>query len=68
MDTFHSKLNSIYGHFTKDSKLSTQSLHIVTQDMIGNVYIFILIVTSISHGHIGLHVRAFNSWNTKVSK
>ena len=36
--------------------------------MFGNVYIFISLVTSISHGYIDINRHAFDSLNASISK
>ncbi len=66
--TICSKLNAIYVYLKKDSEFSTQSHHIVTLDMVGNVYIFVSLVTSISHGNIDQNACAFRSLNANISK
>ncbi len=52
----------------KESEFSSQSLHIFTHDMFGNVYIFISLVTSISHGNIDLNTFAFINLYANVYK
>ncbi len=50
--------------FKKDSEFSPQILHII----FGNVYIFISLVTSVSHGNIDINTCAFSSLYANVSK
>ncbi len=52
----------------KDSEFSSKRFSIVTHGMFGNVYIFISLVTSISHVNIDLNVCAFRSLNTNLFK
>ncbi len=54
--------------FKKDSEFSPKILHIVTHGIFGNVYIFISLVTSVSHGNIDLNTCAFSSLYANISK
>ncbi len=54
--------------FKKDSEFSPQSHHIFTLEMFGNVYIFVSLVSSISHGNIYLNTCAFRSLDANIPK
>ncbi len=52
----------------KDSEIFPPSHHIVTLDMFTNVYIFVSLVSSISHVNIDLNACAFRSLDANISK
>ncbi len=75
MDTFTIKRNIqiivswvLYVFIQKRFRFFLWSLHIVTHDMFGDVYIFLTLVMSISHGNIDINACAFISLNANISK